>query len=105
MLTFTHEDLYEIPNQRRDLYLKVVDNLSLAHDIAPRLKYLEDHFPTHQIDLAAKWLVQNKLCGTKFINWFKTECHKSDLEMLARLVAVVNNAEVVPVIAGKNFKL
>lgn len=101
---FSASDLYNIPAQRRTLYFKVIDGYSKLHLIAQRLHFLEDHFPPDKIDTALKWLVSNRLVHAKFVEWFKIECHNSDLEMHRKLLQVVDNAPLGKVIAGRNFK-
>lgn len=105
MFSFNREDLYEIPEERRALYFRILDREILINEIGPRLHYLEDHFPPNQLNDALKWLTSNNIVGPKFTSWYRVECKGSDLEMTTRLVAIVNNAPIAPLIGGKNFKL
>ncbi len=91
-------------NRRRELYFRVIDNYPNVHAITFRLHFLDNHFPPNKLDRALAWLVLNGISGTKFLDWFKVECKSSDLEMHRLLVSVVDNADLKPVIAGRNFK-
>lgn len=97
-------DAYNIPNARRNLYLKIVDNYADYHAITNRLYFLDDHFPPNQLDDALKWLVSNNIRGRTFVSWFTHVCAASDLEMHRLLLAVLENLKPDRVIIGKNFK-
>lgn len=104
MSTFDKFETVPMTARRRDLYLRIVDNRSDVHPITLRLHFLENHFPYEKLDGALFWLVRNNYVGSKFIMWFRTECHSSDLEMHAKLLQIVNNEALAPVVAGKNFR-
>lgn len=97
--------MYPMTNERRELFMRIIDNEVEIHPIAMRLHYLSDHFNPHKLDSALKWLVKNNAVGKRFVMWFNHVCSGSDLEMVRVLNAVVDNAKLAPVIAGKNFKV
>lgn len=90
--------------RRRELFFRVIDNYADINAIGFRLHFLTDRFPSHQLDEALAWLVANNLTGPKFVEWFKTQCKNSDLEMHRFLLMVVDNSKLGAVIAGKNFR-
>lgn len=94
-----------IPEHRRQLYLRILDNYRDFHPITQRFYFLDDHFPPPKLDKALRWLVENNYTGIRFLNWFKQVCSNSDLEMHRNLLMVVNNEELPKVVAGKNFHL
>lgn len=91
--------------RRRELYLKILDNWPEVHEITVRLYFLDDHFPPDKLEKALKWLISNNLTGRRFVSWFNHVCSKSDLELHRNLLAVVDNSDQTPLIAGRNFKL
>lgn len=97
-------DFEEIPPHRRELYLRILNDLTDFHPVTRRLHYLNDHFPLPKLDLALKWLIDSGFIGKVFMGWFKTVCQSSDLEMARILNSVVDNAFAGRLIAGKNFR-
>lgn len=95
----------DIPPHRRELYFRIINGEPDFHPITLRLHFLNDHFPVDKLDRALKWLVKNNVVGKIFLNWVRTQCNNSDLEMHSKLLAVVDNSQMLPLIAGKNFKL
>lgn len=96
-----------IPPHRKQIYFRIIDNVSAQnlHPITLRLHFLEEHFPPNKLDEALIWLVKNNVTGLRFINWFNHQCKSSDLEMHARLIAIVDNNRIIErPIAGKTFK-
>ena len=96
---------YPMSPERRELFLRIVNDELDIHPITMRLHFLCDHFQPDKLDSALKWLVKNNAIGKRFILWFDHVCSGSDLEMVRILNAVVDNARLAPVIAGKNFKV
>ena len=96
---------YFISTERRNLFLRIVDNYPAVDEIALRLHFLDNHFPPQLLDSALKWLIANRVTGRKFVYWFKEDRMGSDLEVHRFLLRVVENQKgTLHVIAGKNFK-
>lgn len=95
----------ELGYRRRELMFRIIDNRKDHEPITYRLCYLQEHFPPHKLDLALQWLVSNNFVGLRFLMWFDYECRVSDLQMIEKLLRIVDNAPVGPLIAGKNFKI
>ena len=93
-----------IPEHRRELYFRVINDLEDFHPITLRLFFLDDHFPLHKLDSALQWLIANGFVGKQFMGWFKTVCQSSDLEMHRLLLAIVDNLQLAPIIIGRNFR-
>lgn len=100
-----HLSTYEIPERRREFYFRILNGEQNFNPITLRFHFLEDHFPKDKLDLALVWLIKNNVVGKAFLTWFKAQCHGSDLEMHSRLLSIVQNAAIAPIIAGKNFHL
>ena len=94
----------ELGPRRRELFFRIIDNYSDLHAITWRLHFLNSHFPPHQLDVALGWLVSNNVTGRNFVSWFKVQCQNSDLEMQRKLLEVVSNSGLVPIVVGKNFR-
>jgi hypothetical protein len=94
-----------IPPARREMYLRIVGNVTDVHPITHRLHFLDTHFPPNKLDKALSWLCKNNVTGDYFVKWFRQYCSNSDLEMVARLLRIVDNAPILPVVAGRNFRL
>ncbi len=95
-----------IDPHRKELYFRVLNNTPhLTMAIAARLHFLQEHFPPHRLDTALGWLIRNELVGKVFLNWYQGQCGNSDLEMHRILIAVIDNAAIAPLYAGKNFKV
>jgi hypothetical protein len=99
------EDAYPMSPQRRELFMRILNDEIDIHPITMRLHFLADHFPPEQIDSALKWLISNNLIGKRFVAWFTYVCKGSDLELHRLLLAVLANSKLAPVVAGRNFKL
>lgn len=97
-------DKYEMSPQRRELFLRVINDYAEFHVITNRLYFLDQHFPPHQVDRALAWLILSGTIGRKFVTWFSDECHNSDLEMHRTLLAIIANKDKERLIAGRNFK-
>ena len=95
----------DLTHFRRDMFFRIINGEKDFHPIALRLHFLNDHFPDQKLDRALKWLVTNRIVGRAFNEWYKLQCSGSDLEMHARLLVVADNAAIVPIIAGKNFRV
>jgi hypothetical protein len=95
----------DIPPHRREIYFRIINGEQDFHPITLRLHFLNDHFPIDKLDRALKWLIAHNIVGKLFVNWFRMQCHNSDLEMHSRLLRVVDNMPLAPIIAGKNFKV
>ncbi len=102
-IALMHKDEYALTNRRRELYFRVIDGHLDLHAIAQRLHFLEDHFPAHHLESAMRWLIANNITGGHFVRWFKGPCKNSDLEMHRLLLAILENTQLAPVIAGRNF--
>lgn len=94
-----------IDPRRRELYLRIVNGETPVHPITQRLFFLDDHFPDEKLDRALIWLVGHNYVGKNFLKWFQMECSGSDLEMHRKLLEIVENAGLKPLIAGKNFRV
>lgn len=101
----TANPLAYIPDHRRELYFRIIDDYGVDfHLLAHRLHFLEEHFPLEKLDAALRWLINENFTGVRFVNWFKHSCKGSDLEMHRVLLAVLDHAQLAPVIAGRNFR-
>ncbi len=99
-------DYPAIPQKRREQYFKIINDHPNFSVITMQLYYLDDHMPPHQLDVALNWLIDNRIVGKLFVDWFHNVCAGSSLEMIRILLVVVNNSkENVRLIAGKNFKI
>lgn len=94
-----------IDPKQRELYLRILDGYQPIHLVTHRLHFLDSHFPPAKIEAALKWLISNGYTGQKFVLWFGQSCKNSDLEMHRILLMVVDNAKLLPVVAGRNFKI
>lgn len=94
-----------IPPYRRELYLRIINDVEDFHLITQRLYFLDDHFPPAKLDHALAWLIASNFVGKSFENWFKIVCKASDLEMHRILISVLANLAPDRLVAGKNFKL
>lgn len=97
--------MYPMTPLRRELFMRILNDEIEIHPIAMRLQFLQDHFPPDKLDSALRWLINNNLVGKRFVAWFQHVCRSSDLELHRLLLAVMANAKLAPVIAGKNFKV
>jgi len=98
-------EAYPMSPARRELFMRILDNEIDIHPITMRLHFLDNHFPPEKLDNALTWLVANNLIGKRFISWYTFVCKNSDLELHRLLLAVLANAQLAPVVAGKNFRL
>lgn len=98
----------EIGPVRRELYFKVIDShpaTLVFHEVAGKVHFLDESFPKEKIDAALKWLIQNRITGAAFVDWFKNECQNSLLEMHKRLLSAVEKTEIKILRAGENFRV
>lgn len=96
-----------IPEYRRQIFFKIIDEFINIHDIALRMYFLNDHFPPQLLDKALNLLIARRLIGAEFLAWFRSVCKSSDLEMHRILFAELQkeNAASLHLVAGKNFKI
>lgn len=96
-----------IPEYRRQLFFKIIDEFPNIHDIALRMYFLNDHFPPQLLDKALNLIITRRLIGVEFLAWFRNVCQSSDLEMHRILFSELQkeNAAQLHLIAGKNFKI
>lgn len=94
-------------NVRRELNLRILNDESEPEKlqaITQLLYFLDQHFPPKKLSKALIWLIENRIIGRTFLNWYDTQC-KTHLEMHRILLGAVDNDVLRPVIAGQNFKI
>jgi len=73
----------------RELYFKIIGNSQQLHDVAIHLHFLDNMCPREKLEPALKYLVRKGITGNNFIEWYRTKCKGSDLEMLRELTRAV----------------
>lgn len=75
----------EIPAHRRERMLKIWAGAQPMHEILTALHFLDCHMRPGALDAALGWLVQNRLTGFAFLDFFRSECAGSHLELQRNL--------------------
>lgn len=94
-----------IPAHRKQLYFRVIDNYFVDHIVLYRMFFLDEHFPPYKLDRALAWLIAAGYTGKAFADWWKYTCRGSDLELHRTLLAELDKVDLMPIVAGKNFKV
>lgn len=89
-------------DRRRALFQAVIGND--VNGLAQTCHYLYSHFPEAKLDAALAHLVTINLVGSRLSDFIFEKCDGSNLELHRQLLSWIDNANLRPILAGRDFR-
>ena len=95
----------QVPAYLVDRAFRIWDGHEPKHEVSVPLEYLMLHFPLYKLRPALDWLINNKIVGKRFAEFYKFDCGESRLHLHKLLLAkIAKEKDLSPVMAGKDFR-
>lgn len=94
-----HDIVFEFAKEKM---LKVWDGYTRFEFIAKPLYFLYIHMPPAKFLASLDWLIAQRLCGQRFIDFYMLDCRHSDLELQRVLLSKVEKVSKERLFAGKD---
>ena len=94
-----------ISEERRRLMLTIWAGHRPMIEVLGRMHWLDANtFNEERVNQGLRWLIRNKLTGTRFVEFFKNECGASDLNFYTTLISKLEKEEKRILTFEKDFK-
>lgn len=84
----------QMSEERRKLMLTIWAGYEPMHEVLHRLHWLDANaFNYEKVNAGLRWLVRNQLTGKRFVEFWKSDCAGSDLNLYSTLISKLEKEE------------